>query len=138
MSPWVTAPSALTSSPLPAFLSGFTFTVKSPLCTVASLVLLSTTASLGRGVLVPGTVFVAAGAGAAAGGAPADDGAPCWPIWLPRLIGGRFARMMGSDFDVSCDCSAPFEDGEAPVEVVALLSAALNSPACSCFGGTPP
>src|SRR6185312_12117840 len=134
MSPWVTAPSALTSSPLPAFLSGFTFTVKSPLCTVASLVLLSTTASLGRGVLVPGTVFVAAGAG----GAPADDGVPCWPIWLPRLIGGRFARMMGSDFDVSCDCSAPFEDGEAPVEVFALLSAALNSPAFFLIGGTPP
>src|SRR6516164_8693391 len=88
--PLVTAPSEsisrFVSSPLFAsFLSGFTFTVTSPLCRVATLVFLSTTASLGRGVLVPGTVcVVAAGACAAAAGAAAAFG------WA-RLIGGLVA-----------------------------------------------
>src|SRR6185503_8878347 len=39
-------------------------------------------------------------------------GAPCLPVGLPRLIGGRVARMRANAFDVSCGCSAacpPFE-----------------------------
>ena len=132
ISPWVTAPSGFTfsfaSSPLPAFLSGFTFTVKSPALRGSFFGVVIDNSVLGHRCAVPGTVFVAAaGAGVGAAVVPACDGAPCGPTWLPRSIGGRFARMIGNDFDVSCDCSVPFEDGEAPVEVVALLSAALNS-----------
>src|SRR5262249_48152797 len=69
------------------------------------------------------------------------SGAPCLPVGLPRLIGGRVARTKGSDFDVSCECSevcSPFEDciPDALLEVVEWLTASLNS--STCFGETPP
>src|SRR3954447_11148150 len=69
------------------------------------------------------------------------SGTPCLPIRLPVLNGGRVARVKGSDFAESCECSEvclPSEDciSDASFEVVEWLTASLN---CStCFGETPP
>lgn len=69
------------------------------------------------------------------------SGTPCLSVGWPRLIGGRVARMMAGDVDVSRACSEaglPFEGlaSDGSFEGVERLTASLNS--FTCFGGTPP